>query len=102
MLTSSKFFLPGDFTSIFSFALRDGVIADGNFILEETKESRPPTDADPGETEILQLLKVTVKVILIFGSFHKMFLKSYYSNLELVCININGEFCSYLNPSAPL
>ena len=38
MLTSSKFFLPGDFTSVFSFALRDGVIADGNFILEETKE----------------------------------------------------------------
>ena len=23
--------------------------------LEETKESRPPSDADPGETEILQL-----------------------------------------------
>ena len=86
----------------FSFPLHDGVIADVNFILEETKESRPPSDADPGETEILQLLKVTVKVILIFGSFHKMFHKSYYSNLELVCININCEFCSYLNPSAPL
>ena len=38
MLTSSKFFLPGDFTSVLSFALRDCVIADGNFILEETKE----------------------------------------------------------------
>ena len=38
MLTSSKFFLPGDFTSVFSFALRDGIIADGNFILEKTKE----------------------------------------------------------------
>ena len=50
----------------FSFPLHDGVIADVNFILEETKESRPPSDADPGETEILQLLKVTVKVILIF------------------------------------
>ena len=37
-MTSSKFFLPDDFTSVFSFALRDGVIADGNFILEETKE----------------------------------------------------------------
>ena len=102
MLTGSKFFLRGGFTSVFSFALRDGVIADGNFILEETKESRPPSDADPSETEILQLLKVTVKVILIFGSFHKMFHKSYYSNLELVCININCEFCSYLNPSASL
>ena len=41
--------------SVFSFALRDGVIADGNFILKETKESRPPSDADPGETDILQL-----------------------------------------------
>ena len=38
MLTSSKFFLPGDFTSVFSFDLRDGVIAGGNFMLEETKE----------------------------------------------------------------
>ena len=55
MLTNSKFFLPGDFTSVFSFALRDGGIGDSNFILEETQESRPPSDADPGETEILQL-----------------------------------------------
>ena len=55
MLTNGKFFLPGDFTSVFSFALRDGGIADSNFILEETQESRPPSDADPGETEILQL-----------------------------------------------
>ena len=51
---------------------------------------------------MVQLLKVTVKVILILGSFHKMFHKSYYSNLELVCININCEFCSYLNPSVSL
>ena len=55
MLTNSKFFLPGDFTSVFSFALCDGGIGDSNFILEETQESRPPSDADPGETEILQL-----------------------------------------------
>ena len=54
-MTNSKFFLPGDFTSVFSFALRDGGIGDSNFILEETQESRPPSDADPGETEILQL-----------------------------------------------
>ena len=32
LLTNSKFFLPGDFTSVFSFALRDGGIADGNFV----------------------------------------------------------------------
>ena len=38
MLTSSKFFLPGDCTSVFSFSLRDSVIADSNCILEETKE----------------------------------------------------------------
>ena len=50
LLTSSNFF-----TSVFSFALCDGGIADGNLILEETKESRPPSDADPGETEIIQL-----------------------------------------------
>ena len=31
LLTSSKFFLCGDFTSVSSFALRDGVIADDNF-----------------------------------------------------------------------
>ena len=43
------------FTSVFSFALCDGGIADGNLILEETKESRPPSDANPGETQILQL-----------------------------------------------
>ena len=55
MLTSSEIFLPDDFTSVFSFALPDSGIADGNFILEETKESRPPSDADPGETEILHL-----------------------------------------------
>ena len=42
---------------------------------------------------MIQLLKVTVKVMMIFGSFHKMFHKSYYRNLELVCINI-----SYWNP----
>ena len=47
---------------------------------------------------MIQLLKLTVKVIMIFGSFHKMFHKSYYRNHELVCININCEFCSYLNP----
>ena len=55
MLTGSKFFLRDDFTSVFSFALPDSGIADGNFILEETKESKPPSDADPGETEILHL-----------------------------------------------
>ena len=33
---------------VFSFALHDG-----NSILEETKESRPPSNADPSETEIL-------------------------------------------------
>ena len=55
MLTYSNFFLSVHFTSVFSFALRDGGIADGNFILEETQESRPQSDADPGETEILQL-----------------------------------------------
>ena len=38
-----------------SFALCEGGIADGNLILEETKESRPPSDANPGETQILQL-----------------------------------------------
>ena len=32
LLTNSKFFLPGDFMSVFSFALRDGGIADGNFV----------------------------------------------------------------------
>ena len=31
LLTNSKFFLPGDFMSVFSFALRDGGIADSNF-----------------------------------------------------------------------
>ena len=51
---------------------------------------------------MIQLLKVTVKVIMIFGSFHKMFHKSYYSNPEFVSMNINCEFCSYLNPSASL
>ena len=50
LLTSSN-----HFASVFSFALCDGGIADGNLILEETKESRPPSDADPGETEIIQL-----------------------------------------------
>ena len=55
LLTSSKFFLPGEFTSVFSFALHDGGIADGNFILEDTKESGPPGDADPSQTEIFQL-----------------------------------------------
>ena len=49
MLTSSKFFLPGDFTSVFSFALRDGVIADGNFILEETKEEEACIATTPVE-----------------------------------------------------
>ena len=100
--------------------MRDGVIADGNFILEETKEEEAciatPVEASaeeeaaavassiglPQTLNMIQLLKVTVKVILIFGSFHKMFHKSYYSNLELVCININCEFCSYLNPSVSL
>ena len=32
LLTNSKFFLSGDFTSVFSFALHDGGIADGNFV----------------------------------------------------------------------
>lgn len=50
LLTSSN-----HFASVFSLALCDGGIADGTLILEETKESRPPIDADPGETEILQL-----------------------------------------------
>ena len=49
----------------FSFALRDGVVADGNFILKETKESRPPSDADPGEKksywEIVNIIIVNKK-----------------------------------------
>ena len=32
LLTNSKFFLPHDFTSVFSFALHDSGIADGNFV----------------------------------------------------------------------
>ena len=39
---------------LFFSSCPDGIIADSNFILEETKESRPPSDADRGETEILQ------------------------------------------------
>ena len=54
------------------------------------------------QTIMIQLLKVTVKVIMLFGSFHRMFHKLYYSITELVCINIKCEFCSYLNPSASL
>ena len=51
---------------------------------------------------MIQLLKVAVKVIMIFDSFHKMLHKSHYSNPEFVCMNINREFCSYLNQSASL
>ena len=70
MLTSSTFFLPDDFTSVFSFALPDSGIADGNFILEETKESRPPSDADPGETEILHLQSQQETGIVCFFHYH--------------------------------
>ena len=72
MLTSSKFFLPDDFTSVFSFALPDSGIADGNFILEETKESRPPSDADPGENEILHLQSQQETGIVCFFFFNML------------------------------
>ena len=41
---------------------------------------------------MIQLLKVTVKVIMIYGNFYKMSHKSYYSNPEFVSMNINCEF----------